>query len=130
MLSQPSRHAADLDVRSAISMQKQRVGYRWRQEVLATGLQLCQTDILDNTDKKWSQQPSDEQDQKSIWMFPSNKQSWGGVHYMVHFLKHKCWKKQNYVYFRKGLLRRVQVICSLNHTSLTFDICSVGVSVK
>lgn len=31
--------------------------------------------ILDNTDKTRSQQPSDEQGQKSIWMFPSNKPS-------------------------------------------------------
>ena len=31
--------------------------------------------ILDNTDKK---EPSDEQGQKYICMFPSNKQNWGG----------------------------------------------------
>lgn len=43
------------------------------QEVFEAGLTKADRNILDNIDKKRSRQQSDEQGQKSIWMFPSNK---------------------------------------------------------
>lgn len=43
------------------------------QEVFEPGRTKADRNILDNTDKKRSRQQSDEQGQKSIWMFPSNK---------------------------------------------------------
>lgn len=42
-------------------------------EVSETGHTKADRRILNSTDKKRSQQRSDEQGQKSIWMFPSNK---------------------------------------------------------